>query len=146
MNELTLKWAYNPQAQDLTKVQAQSCWRKNSGRSCDFINKRFLGGYVKTWELWSNDRCFCWLAESMDLSELGSRTSEILQSLWGCPSVRIRDSLSAYDVMIQVRDGLAPIPETSIMNYRMLMENQSDLPIVKWRRSLKPCLSLRMVR
>ena len=29
--------------------------------------------------------------------------------------------------MIQVRDGLAPIPETSFMNYHMLTENQTAL-------------------
>ena len=46
--------------------------------------------------------------------------------------------------MIQVRDGLAPIPETSIMNYHMLMENQRDLKSLEERRNDKPN-NLRMV-
>ena len=40
--------------------------------------------------------------------------------------------------MIQVRDGLAPIPETSIMNYHMLMENQRALKTLEEYRYDKP--------
>ena len=46
--------------------------------------------------------------------------------------------MSAYVVMVQVRDGLAPIPETSIMNYHMLMENQRDLKTLEECRHDKP--------
>ena len=40
--------------------------------------------------------------------------------------------------MVQVRDGLAPIPETSIMNYHMFMENQRALKILEECRHVKP--------
>ena len=46
--------------------------------------------------------------------------------------------MSAYVVVVQVRDGLAPIPETSIMNYHMLMENQRALKTLEECRHDKP--------
>ena len=101
------------------------------------ISRRYIGCYINP-EILKNDRCLVQLAETMDLFELSSSTREILQCLWVCPSVRTRDSMSAYVVMVQVRDGLAPKPETSITSYHMLMENQRALKTLEECRHVKP--------
>ena len=46
--------------------------------------------------------------------------------------------MSAYVVMVQVRDGLPPLPETFIMNYHMLTENQRALKTLEECRHDKP--------
>ena len=79
---------------------------------------------------------FVWLAESMDLSEIGSSTREILQCLWGWPSVRMRDSLNH----IQGNDlgaGWIDHHTDLLLLFALLygMVNLSDLPIVERRRS-----------
>ena len=50
----------------------------------------------------------------------------------------MRDSLSAYVVMIQVRHGLAPIPETSIMSYHMIDRKSKSLKTLEECRHDKP--------
>ena len=88
---------------------------------------------------------FVWLTESMELSELSKSTIEILQCLWGWPSVRMRDSLNH----IQGNDlgaGWIDHHTDLLLLFALLygMVNLSDLPIVERQRS-KPCLNLRMV-
>ena len=136
---------HNPQAPGPAKEQAHSCWRKNHGRSVDFINTRSYRSLRKTWEMWRNDRCFVWLAKSMDLFELGSSTREILQCLREWPSVRLRDLLKH----VQGNDfgaGWIDHHTNLLLLFALLygMVNLSDLTIVERRRS-KPCLNLRMV-
>ena len=135
---------HNPQAPGLAKKQAHSCWRKNPGRGYALINRRSYRSNAKP-ESCEETIDVTWLAESMDLSELGSSTREILQCLWGWPSVRMRDSLNH----IQGNDlgaGWIDHHTDLLLLFALLygMVNLSDLPIVEKRRP-KPCLNLRMV-
>ena len=135
---------HNPQAPGPAKKQAHSCWRKNPGRSYD-LSTADLIGVTKTWELWRNDSCLFGLQNLRIHPNLGSSTREILQCLWGWPSVRMRDSLNH----IQGNDlgaGWIDHHTDLLLLFALLygMVNLSDLPIVERRRS-KPCLNLRMV-
>ena len=80
------------------------------------------------------------------LSELRSWTREILQRLWGCPSVRMRDSLNLIqrnDLGAEWIDHHDDLLLSFILLFRMV--NLRDLPIVRDDVLWSFCLSLRMV-
>ena len=135
---------HNPQAPGPAKKQAHSCWRKNPGRDYDLTHRRFYRSNAKP-ESCEGTIDGCLACRINGLSELGSLTREILQCLWGWPSVRMRDSLNH----IQGNDlgaGWIDHHTDLLLLFALLygMVNLSDLPIVERRRS-KPCLNCRMI-
>ena len=139
-----MRWAITHRPQDLPRSKHILAEGKTLKEDTTFIGRQFYRSNAKP-EGWEGTIDVVWLAESMDLSELGSSTREILQCLWGWPSVRMRDSLNH----IQGNDlgaGWIDHHTDLLLLFALLcgMVNLSDLPIVERRRS-KPCLNLRMV-
>ena len=137
---------HNPQAPGPAKKQAHSCWRKNPGRSYDFINRRSYRSLRKTWELWRNDRCLFGLQnQRIFFPNLVRRQEKFCNACEEWPSVSMRDSLNCVHGN-DLGAGWIDHHTDLLLLFALLygMVNLSDLPILERRRS-KPWLNLRMV-
>ena len=76
-----MRWAVTHRPQDLPRSKHILAEGKTLEEvTIFFIDRRSYRSYAKP-EGWEGTIDVCWLAESMELSELGSSTREILQCL-----------------------------------------------------------------
>ena len=130
-----MRWAITHRLQDLPRSKHTLTEGKTLEEVTILSTNDFIG-VTQNLRVGKEREMFGWLAESMDLSELGSSTRKILQCLWGWPSVRMRDSLNhvqGSDLGAGWIDHHTDLPLLFALLYGM--ENLSYLPIVETRRS-----------
>ena len=139
-----MRWAITHRPQDLPRSKQTLAEGKTLEEITTLPTDDLIGVYAKP-ESCEGTIDVCLACRINGFSDPSSSTREILQCLWGWPSVRMRDSLNH----IQGNDlgaGWIDHHTDLLLLFALLygMVNLSDLPIVERRRA-KPCLNLRMV-